>query len=99
MRPLYERILIRPVEKETQTKSGILLPGKAVKRPNIGTVIACGEGTTHNPMKVKPGDIVLCNRYAGIDINYQDTPHYVIMSNEVIAVLDSIDEVKLDEYE
>jgi chaperonin GroES len=99
MRPLYERILIRPVEKETQTKSGILLPGKAVKRPNIGTVIACGEGTAHNPMKVKPGDIVLCNRYAGTDINYQDTPHYVIMSNEVIAVLDNIDEVKLDEYE
>jgi len=56
MKPLYERILIKPIEKETQTKSGILLPGKAVKRPNIGTVIACGEGTTHNPMKVEPGE-------------------------------------------
>jgi chaperonin GroES len=99
MKPLYERILLKPIEKETKTKSGILLPGKAVKRPNIGTVVACGEGTSHNPMKVKEGDIVLCNRYAGIDIVYQDSPHYVIMSNEVIAVLDSVDEVKLDEYE
>jgi chaperonin GroES len=99
MKPLYERILIKPIEKETKTKSGILLPGKAVKRPNIGTVIACGEGVPHNPMKVEPGDIVLCNRYSGIDITYQDSPHYVIMSNEVIAVLESVDEVKLDEYE
>lgn len=99
MKPLYERILIKPVEKETSTKSGILLPGKAVKRPNIGTVIACGEGMPHNPMKVKSGDIILCNRHAGVDIHYKDELHYVIMSNDVIAVLDSIDEVKLQEYE
>tara|TARA_B100000963_G_scaffold176268_4_gene153353 strand:+ start:18478 stop:18777 length:300 start_codon:yes stop_codon:yes gene_type:complete len=99
MKPLYERILIKPIEKETKTKSGILLPGKSVKRPNIGTVIACGEGTPHNPMKVKLGDIVLCNRYSGIDIKYKDETHYVIMSNEVIAILEDINEVKLDEYE
>jgi chaperonin GroES len=99
MKPLYERILIKPVQKETSTKSGILLPTKAVKRPNIGTVIACGEGTQHNPMKVKEGDVVLCNRYAGVDIVYKNEPHYVILSNEVIAVLENIDEVKLDEYE
>jgi chaperonin GroES len=99
MKPLYERILIKPIKKETQTKSGILLPGKAVKRPNIGTVVACGEGAPHNPMKVEPGDIVLCNRYSGLDITYKDETHYVIMSNEVIAVLDDINEVKLEEYE
>jgi len=99
MKPLYERILIKPVKKETSTKSGILLPGKAVKRPNIGTVVACGEGAPHNPMKVKAGDIVLCNRFAGIDISYENEPHYVVMSNDVIAILDTIGEVQLDEYE
>ena len=99
MKPLYERILIKPIQKETTTKSGILLPTKAVKRPNIGTVISCGEGVPHNPMKVKKGDIILCNRFAGIDIKYKHEPHYVIMSNDVIAILDDVDEVQLDEYE
>tara|TARA_R110000868_G_scaffold75697_1_gene218293 strand:+ start:5813 stop:6112 length:300 start_codon:yes stop_codon:yes gene_type:complete len=98
MKPLYERILIKPVEKETSTKSGILLPGKAVKRPNIGTVIACGEGMPHNPMKVQAGDIILCNRHAGVDIHYKNELHYVIMSNDVIAILNDVNEVQLEEY-
>lgn len=99
MRPLYERVLIKPKEKETKTKQGILLPEKAVKRPNIGVVIACGEGTSHNPMKVKPGDIVLCNRFAGTDLNFKGEKHYVILSNEIIAVLDNESDISLDEFE
>lgn len=99
MKPLYERILIKPNKKETTTKSGILLPGKAVKRPNIGTVISCGEGMPHNPMKVEPGDIILCNRHAGVDIQYKKELHYIIMSNDVIAILDDVNEVQLEEYE
>ncbi len=99
MKPLYERILIKPREKETTTQSGIMLPEKAVKRPNIGRVIACGDGSLNNPMIVKPGDIVLFNRFAGIDIRYRGEKHFVILSNEVIAVLDSEDEVNLDEFE
>lgn len=99
MRPLYERVLIRPNEKETTTSGGIMLPEKAVKRPNIGVVVACGEGTSTNPMKVKEGDIVLCNRFAGAELTIKGEKHYMVMSNEVMAVLDSIDEIELEEYE
>lgn len=99
MKPLYERILVKPREKETLTKNGIMLPEKAVKRPNIGTVIACGEGTPNNPMKVSPGDIILHNRFAGLEISYRGERHYVILSNEVIAVLDDENEVDLEEFE
>ena len=99
MKPLYERVLIKPIEKETQTKSGILLPNKAIKRPNIGTVVAIGDGTPNNPMKVKSGDLVLCNRYAGLDITYKGDTHYMVMANEIIAVLDNIDDIKLEEFE
>ncbi len=99
MRPLYERILIKPREKETTTQNGIMLPEKAVKRPNVGTVIACGDGSTHNPMLVKPGDLVLCNRFAGLELMYKGEKHYVILSNEVIAVLDDENEITLDEFE
>ena len=99
MKPLYERILVKPREKETRTKQGIMLPEKAVKRPNIGTVIACGDGTPNNPMKVSPGDVILHNRFAGIEIFYKGERHYVILSNEVIAILDDENEVDLDEFE
>ena len=99
MKPLYERILVKPRPKDTVTPNGILLPEKAVKRPNIGTVVSCGGGSQHNPMLVKPGDIILFNRYAGSDIKYEGVMHYFILSNEVIAILDSEDEVSLEEFE
>lgn len=99
MKPLYERILVKPREKETRTKQGILLPEKAVKKPNVGIVVACGDGSAHNPMLVKPGDIILHNRFAGIDLMYQGEKHYVILSNEVIAILDSEDEISLSEFD
>ena len=99
MKPLYERILIKPKDKETTTSKGIMLPEKAVKKPNIGIVIACGEGTKHNPMLVKPGDLVLHNRYAGIELMYKGEKHYVVMSNEVIAVLEDESEITFEEFE
>lgn len=99
MKPLYERVLIKPREKETRTSGGIMLPEKAVKRPNIGTVVACGDGSMNNPMIVKPGDLVICNRYAGTEIKYKGEKHYMIMSNEIMAVLDDIKDIELDEFE
>lgn len=99
MKPLYERILVCPKEKEITTQKGIMLPEKAVKRPNIGTVVACGDGSPHNPMLVKPGDIVLFNRFAGTEIVFKNKKHFVILSNEVIAILEDEFEVQLDEFE
>jgi chaperonin GroES len=99
MKPLYERVLIKPREKETTTASGIMLPDKAVKRPNIGIVVACGDGSTHNPMLVKPGDIIICNRFAGTEISYKGEKHYMILSNEIMAILDDLSDVSLDEFE
>lgn len=99
MKPLYERVLIKPRKKETKTSGGILLPDKSVKRPNIGTVVACGDGSPNNPMLVKPGDLIICNRFAGAEITYKGELHYMIMSNEIMAVLDDVKDVELDEFE
>lgn len=99
MKPLYERVLIKPKKKETKTSGGIMLPEKAVKRPNIGTVVACGDGSPNNPMLVSPGDLVLCNRFAGTEITYKGEKHYVVMANEIIAILDNIKDIELDEFE
>lgn len=99
MKPLYERVLIKPRKKETTTTGGIMLPDKAVKRPNIGTVVACGDGSPNNPMIVKPGDLVLCNRFAGAEITYKGEKHHIILSNEIMAILDDVKDVELDEFE
>jgi len=99
MKPLYERVLVKPKEKETRTSQGILLPEKAVKKPNIGTVVACGEGSVNNPMLVKTGDLILFNRYAGAELYYKGEKHYVILANEIIGILDDLDDISLDEFE
>ena len=99
MKPLYERVLIKPRKKVTSTESGIMLPIEAVKRPNIGEVIACGNGISTNPMAVEPGDIVLCNRFAGAELKYKGEVHYMIMSNEIMAILDDVNDIELEEYE
>jgi chaperonin GroES len=99
MKPLYERVLVKPREKETRTKQGIMLPEKAVKKPNIGTVVSAGDGTPNNPMLVKKDDIILFNRYAGAELMYRGEKHYVIMANEIIAILDDPNDISLDEFE
>lgn len=99
MKPLYERVLVKPKEKETRTSQGILLPEKAVKKPNIGTVVSCGDGSVANPMLVKTGDLILFNRYAGAELYYKGEKHYVIMSNEIIGILDDPEDISLDEFE
>lgn len=98
MKPLYERILVKPRKKKVEV-SGILLPEKAVKKPNIGTVVATGDGSNHNPMLVKPGDLIIFNRYAGAELKFKGELHYVILSNEVIGILDNENDIELDEFE
>ena len=99
MKPLYERILVKPRKKETVTNGGIVLPTKAVKRPNVGTVIAHGDGSYRNPMLVKEGDLVIFNRFAGMELQVKGELHYVVLSNEIVAVLESEDEISLDEFD
>lgn len=99
MIPLYERVLIKPRKKETKTSGGIMLPEKAVKRPNIGTVVAVGEGTANNKMLVKPGDLVLCNRFAGVELKYKGEQHHIVMANEIICIIENESDIELDEFE
>ena len=50
-------------------------------------------------MLVKPGDQVLCNRFAGAEITYKGEIHYIIMSNEIMAILDDVADLELDEFQ
>jgi len=86
--PLYDRVLVKPDEQQEQTQSGIIIPVDSRKKSNIGTVVAVGEGTPAQPMFLKPGDRILYQRYAGLDVEWDNQSYAIILTHEVIAKID-----------
>ena len=86
--PLFERVLVKPDSVETTTETGIILPVGSRKRPNTGIVISIGHLVPHNSQcPVKPGDRVLYQRYAGLDVKISSEGHHLVMANDLIAIL------------
>jgi chaperonin GroES len=91
-RPLGDRVLATPIEREDVTKSGIVLPDTAKEKPQEGLVEAVGTGRlldngTRVPMEVKVGDHVLYARYAGNEFKHDDIDHLIISEKDVLAVV------------
>lgn len=91
--PLYDRVVIRPLEAETKTKAGIVLPDTAKEKPQEGEVVAVGKGkvldsgTLQKP-EVKAGDRVLYGKYSGSEIKTQDGDELIIMrEDEILAII------------
>ena len=94
IKPLGERILVKPIESNDVTKSGIVLPDTAKEKPQQGVIVAAGAGRmlddgTRVPMEVKVGDIVLFAKFAGTEMKL-DSEVYMILSAErdILAVLE-----------
>ena len=68
IKPLADRVLIEPVEAETTTAAGIIIPDNAKEKPQKGNVVAVGTGTKDEPLTVKVGDTVLYGKYAGTEL-------------------------------
>ncbi len=81
--PLRDQVLVRPSEKEKQSRGGILLPDTAQKAPKRGEVLAVGPGWYENgqlmPMAVRPGDVVLYGQFRGHDIKGEDEEDLILM--------------------
>ena len=94
IRPLGDRILVKPLEAEEKTKGGILLPDTAKEKPQEGKVIAVGKGKlndkgTVQPLELKIGNRVLYGKYSGTEISNKEGDQLLIMREEdVFAVLD-----------
>ena len=94
IRPLGDRILVKPLEAEEKTKGGILLPDTAKEKPQEGKIVAVGKGKltdkgTVQPLEVKVGNRVLYGKYSGTEISTKDGDQLLIMREEdVFAVLD-----------
>lgn len=87
--PAFERVLIQPNKKEEVTETGIVLPVEARKRPNIGTVVECGPLVESTKLPVKPGDTVLYQRFAGMDLTLHGELYHLVMANDIIGIFDS----------
>ncbi len=92
VRPLYDRILIKRIEKKKSKKGGIIIPDSAIEKPQEGEVIAVGNGKvledgTTVSLDVKKGNRVLFGKYAGNEIKIDDQEHLILREDDILAIL------------
>ena len=92
IKPLFDRILVKPTEAQTTTASGIILTGSAKEKPEYALVVAIGEGGLVDgkdvKMVVKPGDKVLYGKYAGNEIKLDGEEYVILRQNDVLAIIE-----------
>ncbi len=88
IKPLADRVLIKMVESEETTKSGIILSSGSKEKPQIAEVIAVGPGTEDIKMNVKVGDKVIINKYSGTEVKYEGTEYTIVKQEDVLAIVD-----------
>ena len=93
VRPLEDRVLIKPIEPETKTESGIYLPESAKEKPMQGKVVAVGPGKLlDNGERVKPsvkkGDTVVFGKYAGTEVEIKNVKHMILRESELLGLIE-----------
>ena len=93
IKPLGDRILIKPLKAEEKTKGGIILPDTAKEKPQEGKVIAVGKGKTLESgkvesLEVKVGDKVLYGKYSGTEIKIEGEEHLIVKEEDVLAIIE-----------
>ncbi|WP_455497419.1 co-chaperone GroES [Coprobacter sp.] len=87
IRPLADRVLIKPAPAEEKTIGGIIIPDSAKEKPLKGEVIAVGNGTKDEEMVVKPGDQVLYGKYAGTEIELDNDKFLIMRQSDILAII------------
>jgi len=87
IKPLADRVLIKPADAEAKTASGIIIPDSAKEKPLKGEVIAVGKGTKDEEMVLKKGDHVLYGKYAGTEIELDDEKYLIMRQSDVLAII------------
>jgi len=92
LKPLADRVVIKMVESEETTKSGIILSGSAQEKPQIAEVLEVGPGKEIDgkigKMFVKKGDKVVVNKYAGTEIKYEGQELIIVKQEDILAVVE-----------
>lgn len=93
IKPLGDKVVIRPVKIEEKTQSGIVLPGSAQEKPHQGEVVAVGSGLLNAegirvPLEVKAGDRVVYGKFGGTEVKFEDQEYIIIAEKDILVVLD-----------
>ena len=92
LRPLFDRIVIKPLKTESKTEGGIMLPAVAQEKSQLATVVSVGEGGLVDgkevKMVVKPKDKILYSKYAGTEVKFEGKELIVIRQTDVLAVIE-----------
>lgn len=93
IKPVADRILIKMVENEETTKSGIILSGGAKEKPQVAEVIEVGPGISNVEgkevkMYIKKGDRVIVSKYSGTEVKYEGEDYLIIKQDDVLAIVE-----------
>ena len=92
IKPLEDRIVVKMVEAEETTKSGIILSSGAQEKPQIAEVVAVGPGKEYDgkieKMQVRVGDRVITGKYSGTEVKYEGIDYIIVKQSDILAVVD-----------
>ena len=92
IKPLADRVVVKPVEVEETTKSGIILAASAQEKPQVFEVVAVGPGGTVDgkevTMDVKTGDKVIAGKYAGTEVKMDNTEYTIVRQSDILAIVE-----------
>ncbi|NLD18918.1 MAG: co-chaperone GroES [Clostridiales bacterium] len=88
IKPLGSRVVIKRIEAEEKTASGILLTGSAKEKPQMAEIMAVGPGTEDEKMELKVGDKVIFSQYAGTEIKYAGEEYSIMSQRDILAIVD-----------
>ncbi len=87
MKPINDRVIVKPAKAETKTKGGIIIPDTAKEKPQRGKVVAVGPGKDGIKMTVKKGNTVLYGKYAGQELHYEGEDYLIMREDDILCIL------------
>jgi chaperonin GroES len=92
LKPLGDRVIVKPMEAEEKTKGGIILPDTAKEKPIEGTIVAVGPGRVSDDgkvikMEVKAGDKVLYGKYSGTEVTVEGVEYLIMRESDIFAII------------
>ncbi len=87
IKPLADRVVVKPAAAEEKTKGGLFIPDTAKEKPQKGTIVAVGNGKKDEPLTVQVGDTVLYGKYAGTELNIEGTDFLIMRESDIFAIV------------
>jgi len=87
LKPLQDRVIIKPAPAEERTAGGIIIPDTAKEKPQRGTVVAAGPGKKDEPVTVKEGDTVLYGKYSGTELRVDGEDLLIVREADILAII------------